>query len=88
MEESKIKIKDIELNNTVRSAILNVTTYFGLKKIPVDENLYNICELVRRKLQVDGVEAAIKLDENGKYMVYIKAKPSIEWVNMELKVKE
>lgn len=66
-----IKLKQMELNNTVNSTLLNVRTYFRMKKIIVDADKSNICELAKKALEANGITSTIQLDENGSYVIKI-----------------
>jgi hypothetical protein len=61
----------MELSNTVNSTLLNVKTYFRLKKIAIDENKQNICSLAKKALETQGITSEITLDKNNKYVIKI-----------------
>ena len=61
----------MELNNEINSTLLNTKVYFRIKKIVIDENRKNICELAKKALEAKGIKSSIELDENNKYMIKI-----------------
>lgn len=68
----------MELNNKVNSVLTNVNVYFKMKKILIDADKSNICELAHKALASQGIVSTIELDENGTYVVKI-TKPSLKW---------
>ena len=67
-----MKLREMELNNIVNSTLLNVKVYFKMKKLIVDENKQNICELAHLALEKNGIKSVIKTDENGCYSISIE----------------
>lgn len=53
------------------STFVHVKTYFSIKKIKVDENSYNICELARMALEKEGIKSELKLDDKEKYFLEV-----------------
>jgi len=68
----------MELNNTVNSVLTNVKVYFRMKKLIVDADKSNICELAKKALEAKGIKSEITLDENNKYVVKL-TKPDKIW---------
>ena len=73
----------MELNNTVSSVLTNVRVYFKMKKLIVDANRLNICELAKKALEAQGIKSSVELDENGSYVVKI-SKPNKIWNGEDL----
>ena len=61
----------MELSNTINSTLLNVKTFFRLRKVAIDVDKKNLCELAHRALAEKGIQSSIQLDENNQYVIKI-----------------